>query len=117
MNRNPDMSSRAAGSSPASAAPAPAIEAAVVLRTAQGASYSMYALASLSGDVAVLAGGLLLEKGEEVSLELRLPDRTVVRARARVTEILPGEHAAMRVALSGIDEADRQRLGRHAPPP
>lgn len=100
-------------SSPALAAPVrgAALEVAVVIPTfGQGAVYGMYEARDLSAEGAQLVGGLLLEKGEEVTLEIRLPDRGVVRARARIDGI--GPDAAMRATFVGLDETDRQRLGR-----
>lgn len=102
-------------SSPALAAPergAP-LEVAVVIPTAgQGAVYGMYEAREVSAEGISLVAGLLLEKGEEVTLEIRLPDRGVVRARARVTGI--GPDATMRASFVGLDETDRQRLSRNA---
>jgi hypothetical protein len=100
-------------SSPALAAPAlgAALEVAVVIPSAgQGAVYGMVEARDLVADGLTLVGGLLLEKGEEVTLEFRLPDRSVIRARVRIIGI--GPDAAMRAAFVGLDETDRQRLGR-----
>ncbi len=100
-------------SSPALAAPVrgAALEVAVVIPTAgQGAVYGMVEARDLSADGVILVGGLLLEKGEEITLDIRLPDRTVVRARARIAGIGPDN--AMRALFVGLDESDRQRLGR-----
>jgi hypothetical protein len=89
-----------------------AVEVAVVIPSAgQGAVYRMVEAREIAVDGVTLVGGLLLEKGEEVTLEIRLADRGVVRARARITAIGPG--AAMRAAFVGLDETDRQRLGSH----
>jgi hypothetical protein len=98
---------------PALAAPerGAAAEVAVVIPSAgKGAVYGMVEARDLSADGVTLVGGLLLEKGEEVTLEIRFPDRDIVRTRARITGIGPG--AAMRAAFVGLDETDRQRLGR-----
>ena len=87
------------------------LEVAVVIPSAgQAAVYGMYEARDLGADGVTLVGGLLLEKGEEVTLEIRLPDRAVVRARARIAGI--GPDAAMRAVFVGLDETDRQRLGR-----
>jgi len=88
-----------------------ALEVAVVIPTAgQSAVYGMYEARELSADGVTLVGGLLLEKGEEVTLEIRLPDRAVVRARARVAG--RAADAGLRAVFVGLDETDRQRLGR-----
>jgi len=100
-------------SSPAFASPVrgAALEVAVVIPTAgQGAVYGMYEARELSADGVTLVGGLLLEKGEEVTLEIRLPDRGVVRTRARVDG--RAADAGLRAVFVGLDETDRQRLGR-----
>ena len=83
------------------------VEAAVVLSDGEPsggpsggesvALYRMFEALSLGPDGAVLGGGLLLEVNEEVTLELRLPDRSVLRTHARVVEILHGARPAMRV--------------------
>ena len=118
MDRPPETSSRApeAGASPAPARAASGIEVAVVVPSAgTGAVYVMYEAHGLSPEGVTLSGGLLLEKHEEVTIELRLPDRGSVRVRARVAAI---ERAALRVAFIGLDDPDRQRLSRYfAPPP
>jgi hypothetical protein len=98
---------------PALAAPerGAALEVAVVIPSAgQGAVYGMALARELAVDGVTLVGGLLLEKGEEITLEIRLPDRGVVRTRARITGIGPA--TAMRATFVGLDETDRQRLGR-----
>ena len=100
-------------SSPAIASPAPgaALEVAVVIPAAgQGAVYPMYEARDLAADGVTLVGGLLLEKNEEVTLEIRLPDRGSVRARARIAGVNPD--ASMRATFVGLDDADRQRLAR-----
>ena len=117
MDRPPDLSTAAAvgGGAPALDGPAGAaaeVEAAVVA-PAPGSAYAMYRASALSAEGATLAGGLLLEKGEELTLELRLSERGAVRARARVVEV-DMARARMQVAFVGLEEADRQRLGRHA---
>ncbi len=87
-----------------------AFEVAVVIPSAgQGAVYVMFEARDLAADGVTLAGGLLLEKNEEVTLEIRLP-AAVVRARARIAGHNPD--ASMRAIFVGIDDADRQRLGR-----
>ena len=90
-----------------------ALEVAVVIPSAgQAAVYVMFEARDLAGDGVTLAGGLLLEKNEEVTLEIRLPDRAVVRARARIDGV--GPDTSMRAVFVGLDDADRQRLGRAA---
>jgi hypothetical protein len=100
-------------SSPALAAPvwgAP-IEVAVVIPSAgQGAVYGMYEARELAADGVTLVGGLLLETNEEVTLEIRLPDRGTVRARARIAGA--GADGSLRATFVALDEADRQRLAR-----
>ena len=91
-----------------------ALEVAVVIPSAgQGAVYAMFEARELAADGLTLAGGLLLERNEEVTLEIRLPDRAVVRARARIAGV--GPDASMRAVFVALDDADRQRLGRVAP--
>jgi hypothetical protein len=98
-------------SSPALAAPGRALEVAVVIPTAgQGAVYGMYEARDLDPGGVTLVGGLLLEKGEQITLEIRLPDRQTVRARAVIEGI--GPDATMRASFVGLDDADRQRLSR-----
>jgi len=90
-----------------------ALEVAVVIPAAgQAAVYAMFEARDLAADGVTLAGGLLLEKNEEVTLEIRLPDRAV-HARARIDGV--GADASMRAVFVGLDDADRQRLGRAAP--
>ena len=85
-----------------------AVEAAVI----QGDAYAMFAAADVTLEGALLTGGLLLEIGEEVLLELRLAQP--VHVRARVAAIVPGEPIAMQVTWVDLDDATRQRL-RGAP--
>jgi hypothetical protein len=87
---------------------ASSIEAAVV--RPDGGAYTMFAAAAVTADGALLGGGLLLEIGEEVLLELRL-DGAPLRVRARVVAILPGEQASMQVTFIDVDAATRKRLG------
>ena len=120
MDRHPDLSTAAAaggapavdGSGAAGAEAEMEVEAAVVAPP-PGSAYAMYRATGVSAEGATLAGGLLLEKGEELTLELRLSERGSVRARARVVEI-DLARARMQVTFLGLEEADRQRLGRHA---
>lgn len=77
-----------------------------------GGVYFMYRAHSVSAEGLVLSGGLLLEKGEALTLELRLPDSRPVRARVKVAELHAAEEA-MRVVFVRLDEGDRQRLARH----
>jgi len=112
MDRRLDTSAMRADSGGAVTA-GRALDAAVVLPApGQGSAYAMYRVDELAADGAALSGGLLLEKGEELTLELRLPEAGAVRARARVVDIAPGR-SGMRVAFVGLEEADRQRLSRH----
>ena len=100
MDRSPESSSvRAADGGPsAPAARGGAIEVAVVMPSAgQGAVYAMYEARDLAADGVTLVGGLLLEKNEEVTLEIRMPDRGPQRKRARVVSHLPD--ASMRTAF------------------
>jgi hypothetical protein len=90
-----------------------ALEVAVVIPSAgQGAVYAMFEARELAADGLTLAGGLLLERNEVVTLEIRLPDRAVVRARARIAGV--GPDSSMRAVFVALDDADRQRLGRVA---
>jgi hypothetical protein len=92
------------------------IAAAVVLPgPGRAALYGMFEALSVTPDGATLRGGLLLEVNEEVILELRLPDLSAFRARARVVEIVPDvgdERPAMKVEWTAVAEADRHRLRR-----
>lgn len=91
-------------------------EVAVVVPAAgQATTYLMFEAHSVTLEGATLIGGLLLEEGEEVTLELRLPDRPAVRARARVVAIdtsAAGKDAALRVEFVNLSDGDRQRLSR-----
>ncbi|HUS65617.1 MAG TPA: hypothetical protein VMZ28_13800 [Kofleriaceae bacterium] len=80
------------------------VDAAVI----QGDAYPMFAAAAVTLEGALLTGGLLLEIGEEVLLELRLAQP--VHVRARVVAIVPGEQTAMQVVWVDLDDATRQRL-------
>ena len=101
-------------SSPALTAPAArgaALEVGVVIPSAgQGAVYPMYQAHELAADGVTLVGGLLLERNEEVILEIRLPDRGPVRTRVRIAALNPD--ASMRAIFIGLDDADRQHLMR-----
>jgi hypothetical protein len=89
------------------------IEASVVLPAAgKSELYGMFEALSVTPDGAILRGGLLLEVNEEITIELRLPDLSAFRARARVVEILRDERPAMKVIWTGVGEADRHRLSR-----
>lgn len=86
------------------------IEASVVLPAAgQSSLYGMFEALSVTPEGATLRGGLLLEVNEEVTIELRLPDLSAFRARARVVEIVRDERPAMKVIWTGGDPADRHR--------
>jgi hypothetical protein len=91
------------------ASAARAVSAAVV-PGGRGAPYRMYEALSVSGEGATLRGGLLLEVSEEVTLELGLPGRSPLRARARVVEIVHGKPPAMKVVWTDLPDADRVRL-------
>ena len=91
-------------SAPASRA-ASTVEAAVIQPSGV---YAMYD-AAITPDGALLSGGLLLEIGEEVLLELRLESAPVI-VRARVLAIDPGEQAGMQEAWIELDDATRKRL-------
>lgn len=74
-------------------------------------AYAMYVAAQVTPDGALLSGGLLLEIGEEVLLELHPGNAPVpVIVRTRVLAILPGEQASMQVAFIDVDDATRNRL-------
>lgn len=78
----------------------------------QGDAYGMFEAAGVTLEGALLSGGLLLEIGEEVLLELRLAQP--VHVRARVLAIVPGDPIAMQVAWVDLDDATRQRLQQGA---
>lgn len=88
------------------------VDVLVVSPGGQG-GYAMFEAAELSLDGALLVGGLLLEIEEEVTLDLRLPERGTVRAKAVVREILRDRGPAMRVTFAQLDEAERARLSRY----
>ncbi len=89
------------------------VEASIVLLAAgQSSLYSMFEAMSVTPEGATLRGGLLLEVNEEVTIELRLPDLSAFRARARVVEIVRDERPAMKVVWTGVRDADRHRLSR-----
>lgn len=122
MDRQPDTrSSETSGVARDGASRTPAgsaVDAAVVSSSGgEGAVYLMYAAEALSAEGAFLTGGLLLEIGEEVLLELRLSEHGALRARARVAEMVPAPRAAMRVVFIGLSEADRTRLARRTATP
>jgi hypothetical protein len=99
----PRFSDLATGSGPL------AIDAAVVLPdSGEGTSYLMFEAVGVTPEGATLRGGLLLEVNEEVTLELRLPDRNAFRARARVVEIVHGRPPAMKVVWTSVHEGDRR---------
>ena len=102
--------SAGAPASPSVAGAGQAVPAAVVQPGGRGAPYRMYEALAVTVEGATLRGGLLLEVSEEVTLELALPDRTALRARARVVEIVHGKPPAMKVVWSGLADADRVRL-------
>jgi hypothetical protein len=83
-------------------------ESSVDVAVIQGDAYSMFEATAVTLDGAILYGGLLLEIGEEVLLELRLAQP--VHVRARVLAIVPGEPIGMQVAWIDLDDATRQRL-------
>lgn len=99
-----------AGSDGSSTVSAARAVSAAVVPGGRGAPYLMYEALTVSGEGATLRGGLLLEVSEEVTLELGLPGRSPLRARARVVEIVHGKPPAMKVVWTDLPDADRVRL-------
>ena len=71
--------------------------------------YAMYSAREVTPDGAFLATSLLLELGEEVTLELALGSDTV-RTDARVVALETGDASGMTVEFSGLDDSDRQLI-------
>jgi hypothetical protein len=107
-----DPKAERAGALPAGSADLAARAAVVLAVAGRAAVYDMFEALSITPEGATLSGGLLLEVNEEATLELRLPDRSAFRARARVVEIVHGDRPAMKVVWTAVAEADRHRLGR-----
>jgi len=87
------------------------VQAHLVLPSSErGSLYNMFEALQVTPEGATLRGGLLLEVNEEVTIELRLPDLSSFRARARVVQVMLGERPAMKVVWTGVGDADRRRL-------
>ena len=71
--------------------------------------YSMFTASQVTPDGAFLASSLLLELGEEVTLELTLGSDKV-RANARVVALDSGELSGMRVEFANMSASDRQLI-------
>jgi len=98
------------GASPeGSAAP---IEASVVAADDSEAAttYQMYEARDLSAEGAFLVGELLLEVGEQVTLQLETDGQPPVRAQARVVRLERGDRIGMAVAFQELGDAERSAL-------
>jgi hypothetical protein len=63
-------------------------------------SYAMYDVLSVDEDRAQLAGPLLLEPGEAVTVELSLPEGRRLRVEARVCTVLEGGEPGIEIQFS-----------------
>jgi hypothetical protein len=91
--------------------PAPARPHAALVLAHEGGErrYAMFELRELSVRGAVLAGGLLLEMDEELTMELALDEGAPMRVQARVVGLLrdlPG----VEVSFPELGEHDRKRI-------
>jgi hypothetical protein len=90
----------------------PAMRAELVLaREGAERRYAMFAVRALSPGGALLAGGLLLEMDEALTLDLVLDEAAPLRVCARVVG-LHREVPGVEVAFSGLAEDDRNRIER-----
>lgn len=91
------------------------ISAALVLGEGDGECvYAMYDARALSSAGVFLAGPLLLEKGEELLLELMLDAGTRVRVKGHVVSSTRGQPAGVTVRFSGVGEKERELLDAYA---
>lgn len=72
--------------------------------------YRMFEPRELTAEGVFLAGTLLLEPGEEFTIELSFADASSLRVRARVTRLDRGSDPGMAVAFTGLSDSDRQTL-------
>lgn len=105
------------GNETSSSGAPPAVEAAAIDDRGGGARYPMFAVRELSSEGAFLACELLLENGEELTIELSRSGEPALRVRARVVELSRAPGAGMKVAFCGLDSKARERLERLASPP
>jgi len=92
----------------------PAMHAELVLaREGMERRYAMFAVRGLSPGGALLAGGLLLEMDEELTLDLVLDEAAPLRVCARVVG-LHREVPGVEVAFAGLAEHDRKRIESRA---
>ena len=94
----------------------PSARAAIVVGDGEDAPrYHLFEVRELEPERAVLAGEAVLEPAEEFQVEIDGPDAAPVRAIARVVGLERSSAApGMRVALSGIGDAERDTLARWA---
>lgn len=85
----------------------------VLAREGAERRYAMYAVRALSPGGALLAGGLLLEMDEELTLDLVLDEAAPLRVSARVVG-LHREVPGVEVAFTGLAEHDRKRIESRA---
>lgn len=81
----------------------------VVARKGRESRYSMFAAHRVTPEGAFLASALLLELGEELTLELDLGTVTV-RTEARVVALDTGAVPGMTVEFAGLAASDRRLL-------
>lgn len=111
----PALTSRDASPALAPASDVVPASTALLVREVAGerARYAMVELVALSPDGATLAGLLLLERDEALTLEVSVDDGEPLCVHGRVVRLLrdlPG----MEVAFSGLDETQRKRIARRA---
>lgn len=110
MNSPVPESAQAAASDAASTRPRAEL---VLGRDGGEHGYAMFEVRELSPGGAVLAGGLLLEMDEELTLDLVLDEDTPVRVRARVVGLLR-ELPAVAVSFAELGERERTRIENRA---
>lgn len=93
---------------------APAFRASLVLAGARDdgeddARYAMFSASEITPSGAFLASSLLLELGEQITLEMSL-DGESIRAQARVVGLDTGEVPGMRVEFSELRDNARQLI-------
>ncbi len=85
--------------------------AAVVVKIDDAESrYSMFNVGRITGEGAFLAGSLLLELGEVVTLELSLAGGVEIRTDARVVGLDAGRAPGINVEFSGLDASQSELL-------
>ncbi len=73
-------------------------------------SYEMFEATEMNAEGAFLVGGLFLEVGELVTLELAAEGTDPVRAQARVLRLERGNRNGMAVAFQDLGDEERRAL-------